>query len=149
MLIRDAQIQDANDIFQWRNDPLSIAMFANTNEVSLNEHNTWYRKILENPLCKIYIGENAIGKVGVCRFDLDCSDNFSEVSINLNPEMRGKKYSQKLLFNAILKYKLNVNFLLKAKIRRQNSASLRIFTNSKFHIYASDESFFYLKNDIH
>ena len=57
-----------------------------------------------------YIGEHNGTKIGVCRFEYNNEKNISEISINLNPNERGKGYGKKLLTNAIKTYLKNKKY---------------------------------------
>ncbi len=105
MLIRNADLSDLQDIFEWRNDPFSRSMFLSSEVVSLNQHIDWYQRSLKNPNRRIYIGSINELKVGMVRFDFDKSTQKSEVSINLNPSLRGKGFGFQLLSKSISVYK--------------------------------------------
>ncbi len=105
MLIRNADLSDLQDIFEWRNDFFSRSMSLGLEVVSLNEHIDWYQRSLKNPNRRIYIGSINELKVGMVRFDFDKSTQKSEVSINLNPSLRGKGFGFQLLSKSISVYK--------------------------------------------
>ena len=65
MLIRNADLSDLQDIFEWRNDSFSRSMFLSSEVVSLNEHIDWYQRSLRNPHSRIYIGSIDDLKIGV------------------------------------------------------------------------------------
>jgi len=144
MLIRDADLSDVHDIFEWRSDTLSRSMFVNTGTVSLQEHIDWYERSLKNPLRKIYIGVAENSKVGAVRFDFDVVSNKSEVSINLNPKFRNKGYGFILLSYAISLYLHHKSTTLIATVKKGNRASLRIFEKCNFFKECEDEFFYRL-----
>jgi UDP-2,4-diacetamido-2,4,6-trideoxy-beta-L-altropyranose hydrolase len=145
MIIKDAEIIDSIDLFEWRNDQLSCCMSKNNKKLTIKEHEIWFKGSLKNPLRKLYVGIDSNGKIGVCRFDYDELDNCSEISINLNPKMRGKNLSYEFLNNSIKKYVANNSCKLKATIKKENKASLKIFEKSGFLYFAEDSNFFYLR----
>ena len=144
LVIRESALKDLNDIHVWRNDPLSCLMSMRSGAISIEQHRKWYLDCLANALIKVYIGIIDGEKVGICRFAYDKHDNCAEVSINLNPKMRGKNISRTFLLNSIATYKKNNSYKLKATIRRENNASLKIFKQCKFIIISEDQHFFYL-----
>lgn len=144
MLIRKADITDMMDIFQWRNDRHSRSMFTDAKTVSLPEHTKWFKSALRENLILVFIGINGAGKIGITRFDLNANTNSSEVSINLNPEMRGKNMSFDLLSKSIMLYKKDHLVKLTATIKHENKASLRIFGKCGFLKIAEDNIFQYL-----
>lgn len=144
MDIKDVANDDLLDIFVWRNDPISRHNSICNNKVSLDEHKNWFENSLLNPLRKIYIGIIRNEKVGICRFDKEKQMNSAEVSINLNPSMRGKNLSYDLLSNSLDIYKKNNQIKLTATIKKDNRASLRIFQKCNFIIVSEDINFYYL-----
>jgi len=144
MLIRKADITDIMDIYQWRNDRHSRSMFLNTSAVSLPEHTKWFETALKENSILVFIGINGAGKIGITRFDLNVNTNSSEVSINLNPEMRGKNMSFDFLSSSIMIYKKDHLVKLTATIKHENKASLRIFGKCGFLKIAEDNIFQYL-----
>jgi|AntAceMinimDraft_1070359.scaffolds.fasta_scaffold12222_3 RimJ/RimL family protein N-acetyltransferase len=144
MLIRTADLSDIQDIFEWRNDSFSRSMFLSSEVVYLNEHIDWYQRSLKNPHKKMFIGSINDLKVGVVRFDFDEDTEKSEVSINLNPLLRGNGYGFTLLSKSISVYEQSNDTTLTATIKRENSASLRIFSKCDFHKKSEDDFFYYL-----
>jgi RimJ/RimL family protein N-acetyltransferase len=144
MKIRNAESYDSVDVFEWRNDQLSCHMFVNNKKVTREEHEIWFQSSLRNPLKKLYIGIDSNEKIGICRFDYDESNNSSEVSINLNPKMRNKNLSYQFLVSSIKKYTLENPCTLKATIKKENKASLKIFEKCVFVYFAEDDDFYYL-----
>lgn len=144
MLIRTADLSDLQDIFEWRNDSFSRSMFLSSEAVSLKEHIDWYQRSLSNPLRKIFIGSIEDLKVGVVRFDFDLDTDQSEVSINLNPQLRNNGYGFTLLSKSINIYDQDKYATLTAKIRRGNNASLKIFSKCDFKNKSEDDFFYHL-----
>ena len=78
---------------------------------------------------KIYVGEceNTGQLLGMVRFDRNVSSSDCEVSIILNPNVRGRGLSKLLLEGAIHKLEFKGQLVLTAKIKPQNKASIRCF----------------------
>jgi len=88
--IRNAQIEDSDQLFLWRNHE-SIRAVSRTNHlINSQEHDAWIKSKLNDPNCVLLIGAFDGLDIGVVRFDLE-SDFDAEVSIYLNPceELRG------------------------------------------------------------
>lgn len=147
MFIRAVDLSDLQDIFEWRNDALSRFMSISSGTVSLIDHIDWYQRSLKNPFRKIFIGLTKDKKVGVVRFDLDVDSNESQVSINLNPHLRGKGYSFTLLSRSINLYLQDQEATLRAIIKKENCGSLKIFGKCNFHIESETEFFYYLTRE--
>ena len=52
-----ATIDNSKDIFEWRNDDYTRAMYINGERIAWEDHNTWYAKILESKKSIIYLGK--------------------------------------------------------------------------------------------
>lgn len=137
--VRKATEEDSLDIFEWRNDPVTRLMSFTQTPVSLENHTKWFSASLQNPKREIYIGEYEGSKIGVVRFDE--REDEAEVSINMNPAFRGKKLALPFL-NISLKSKTHVI----AKIKENNTASLKLFQRAGFKEKEKiDDFFIYIK----
>jgi len=132
MRIKDATFNDAQEIFEWRNDISSRNMSSNSHNVSFEEHLVWFTKTLKSDDCVLLIGLIGDKKLGVCRFDINAEEYSAEVSINLNPEFRGKGLSEKFLRTSICLFLKSHQLILTARIKNINTASTRIFESSGF-----------------
>jgi hypothetical protein len=145
MIIREAALYDSLDIFAWRNDPVSRSMSVGGGVVNLKEHEYWFHDSLTNPLRKLYVGVITEGKVGVCRFDYSEATNCADVSININPCMRGKNLSQGFLLHSITAYREGRHCQLNARVRKHNLASIKIFQKNNFIQHLEDDNFYFFK----
>lgn len=116
-------------------------MFRNNRIVGLEEHSEWFQNSLANPSRKIFIGEILNKKIGICRFDQKNSKNCAEISINLNPAMRGKNLGYIFLKNSMLLYQEDKPTNLLAEIRKDNIASIKIFEKCGFVVESSKDEF--------
>ena len=130
--IRPASNIDRDEIYAWRNDPVSRSMSFNNSIVLYEEHRNWFENSLINVNRKLYIGEVAGSKIGICRFDLNATDSSVEVSINMNPTSRGCGFGKKFLASCVELYLKDNQHNLLAKIKPDNIASLKIFKSSGF-----------------
>ena len=134
MIIQKITKKDSLDIWLWRNDNKSIFFSKNKKKITLESHNKWFKKNLNNRKVKFYIGcivkKNQKKKVGVVRFDI--KSKYSLVSINLNPIMRGKNLSYILLAAAIKKFLKLKKIKLIAEIKKDNFASIKCFLKNGF-----------------
>ena len=46
--VRLAKNEDSNEIFEWRNDPVTREMFINSDIVKINEHRNYFESTLVN-----------------------------------------------------------------------------------------------------
>lgn len=126
MEIRYATIDDAVDVLEWRNDPVSVAA-SKTGTVNLSDHLSWFAKSMHNPNRCLFIVTEGKHRVGMVRFD-KIQDAWL-VSINIAPAERGKGYGEAALRMAIAKIS---NSRLLAEIKLDNLASIRIFERCGF-----------------
>lgn len=149
-------MQDSQDVFSWRNDAATIQASLSAKPVMWEAHEKWYSKSLNTPLRLLLIVESSTqvkSKIGMVRFDLLTMPTvsqhldtqaaqpltYAEVSINLNPQLRGKGYGALCLesaisfFTATLK---NSSFEscthILAQIKATNDASKKVFEKAGF-----------------
>ncbi|MBA8829263.1 RimJ/RimL family protein N-acetyltransferase [Alpinimonas psychrophila] len=144
MTVREANWADCETLFMWRNDPSTRSASLETGEVSWESHGSWFRAALSSSTRHIFIVEatfaESISSVGMCRFDVE--NETAEVSINLNPSLRGKGLSLEVL-SAALDYFRNGSrseTTIIARVRVDNPASLRLFERAGFERTHEDAS---------
>lgn len=141
MLCRRVMLKDSHDVLQWRNDPTTRAMSLNQEIISETEHLAWFSKMLNNKLHLGIVGEINREKIGVVFFQINNYDAF--VSINLNPEHRGKNLAVKFLDSALREVKILLpgvcNF--KAEVKNNNKTSIKVFAKNGFSIEREKDGF--------
>ena len=125
MTLRKATPDDAADLLAWRNDPLTRAMSRNSDPVEAADHARWFQRALQDPTCTLLIGEDDGRKIGMVRLS---RGEETEVSINLNPAVRGRGLSRELLTKALAQE----SGALLAVIKPENLASIRLFEGAGF-----------------
>ncbi len=132
--LREAAIDDAKLIFDWRNDPLVREVSFSSDEITWESHLNWFKRTLENPLRKIFIGlyQKNSEPFGQVRFD--SKDNEAEISIVIAPDHRGKGLGLFLINEGVLKISgLNTNLQkIIAYIKPTNIASKNVFKKAGF-----------------
>jgi len=146
--IRLAVHKDINNIFEWRFEEHSKDMSFNEKIPTREEHSIWFNRSLRSKNRILYVGTINKKSIGVCRFDLDSKEFESEVSINMDPEMRGKGLGQKFLSQCVMKYLETHSHDLFAKIKPKNLASLKIFKSIGFGEYSNSNAMIVLKKPI-
>ena len=145
--IRPANLNDCKSLFDWQSDELSRKMSFNGSSPSIEDHEVWFENSLSNVDRVLYVGELGYKRLGVCRFDFLESEKLAEVSININPSMRGCGLGKKFLFESIECYLEKNKYNLLAKVKPNNLASLNVFKSAGFESFASDESMVVLRRD--
>lgn len=143
MKIRLVTLEDSSEILEWRNDPDTRKMFISTARVEPEEHQRWLQDSLKNPLRVLYIGLEGEKKVGICRFDYSPEKQTAEISINLNPSVRGMNLSVPFLQTSIDSFRESNRCPLTATVKKGNLASIRCFEKCNFIYDRQDEVFNY------
>lgn len=139
MLIRNVNLNDCDIIFEWKNNKLTRKMFIKNNEIAYQEHLQWFKDTLNNPLQYLYIGETEGKKIGICKFDVEKEKVSSKVSINFNPDFRGKGIEKKFLMEAIKYFETFNRSELTAQIKFNNNHSKTIFEYANFKVYKKNK----------
>ena len=131
MRVRKAEKADCQDIFNWRNNFVSRQMFHNTNVVGWDEHIAWFEKVLSSHQTVLLIcAEASDKKIAVVRFDIE--ETCVEVSINTNPDMRGRGYGKQCLNAAIAYFIGERPSIMRAEIKDENIVSKKAFEAAGF-----------------
>lgn len=113
--------------------------------VERDVHEAWFQRVLSDPQRALFIGltHDDGAKIGMCRFDLAADGKQAEVSINLNPAIRGKGWAKPLLREAMFHYGADNPVALTATVKRHNAAAARCFLACGFHLRAEDDDYLY------
>ena len=129
LTLRQAVESDSESLLEWRNDATTKAFSLIGDEVTRAQHEAWFNKTLQDKNCLLIIGEVLGDPVGMVRINILSDSGLGQVSINLNPDFRGKGISKILLSNALSiasnEFKEVKGFV--AEIHIANSTSRRIF----------------------
>lgn len=148
IILRPATHADSANLFAWRNDPNTRRASVSQDPVTLDDHEQWLSRSLADPQRVLYIASSldGLGKdepIGMCRFDLQADGVAAEVSINLNPDFRGRGLAGGILDEAIKRFlsDFGAPIVLTATIRLDNDASRRIFARCGFDVFAQSDEF--------
>jgi hypothetical protein len=140
---RKAEPADEHDLWVWRNDPLTRQMSKETAPVPRDVNRQWFADSLVNPDRVIYLLEDERGKLGMVRFDTLAPGDF-QISINLNPDWRGRGLCRPVLGGAIDRFvEGRGRLLLRADIRDENDASAKCFVANGFVLRRADGGYRY------
>lgn len=120
-------MSDAQQLFDWANDPDVRAMSINSNRINWEEHLTWFKKKLESPLCKIFILEQSHTPVGQIRYEK--LDGVWVVDYSIGKNFRGSGLGRTILEQSIPLFKSEV---IVAVVKKSNAASNKIFISLGF-----------------
>lgn len=145
--IKQADDSDRLTILDWRNDELTREMSLSSDLVSINDHNQWFKNASNSKNSLLLMcSRNPNTKIAFVHFKLNMTDAY--VSINLNPDERGKGLSREVLKQAIeyLLFHHSQCKRLIAKIKDVNIPSIKIFISLGFKKYdCSDNVSFFEK----
>lgn len=130
--LRTATEADMADLLAWRNHPDTRGASFNTDPITPEGHEAWFRKKLASTETVIYIAMSETDKLGTIRFE----DNGETIktSIMLNPVFFGQGLGPKIISIATEKYlkeKRPAKPLI-AEIKTGNTASLKAFAKAGF-----------------
>lgn len=146
---REVNINDSQDLFNWRNDMLTRKMFRNPKRVNIEQHHEWLsNKIINNNCYFLIFFIGGLRKIGYVRFDI--KDTFAEISINISPLERGNGYATKCLLLSIKSFQKKYTEVKKllAEIKTSNIASKKSFEKVGFKVMRDDGEFWQLNKSI-
>jgi RimJ/RimL family protein N-acetyltransferase len=134
LTLRQAVESDSESLLEWRNDATTKAFSLRSDEVTREQHEAWFNKTLQDTNCLLIIGEVLGGPVGMVRINILNDSGLGQVSINLNPDFRGRGLSRQLLGSSLLFATQVFDNVSKycADIHIKNVASQKIFTSVGF-----------------
>ena len=136
--LRKADINDAEILLEWRNDPDTIKNSVTQEKVSFFGHLAWLYRTLNDPNIELYIAVDNLVPVGTIRLDYTEAGRGGMpeewvVGITVAPVARKKGYGLAILKEAIDNHR-NRNFM--ALVRSTNLSSKTIFKKCGF-VYCS------------
>lgn len=142
---RKASIEDAQLLFDWRNDPFTREMSGTNEEITLDEHITWLKRKLDDPGVYLYILSDGINNIGQLRLE-PIKKEFI-ISYSIAKEFRSRGFGKIIIKMIIDEFPESV-FI--AFVKKENYQSSKILTSLGFENYKSyDENTellkFYLK----
>ena len=136
--LKEKNIKSLNFIFILRNKRYVRKNSAVTKKIGINEHENWFKKFFKNKKNKIYIIKTNKKEIGYIR--LQKKRNTFELSWALLSSYKGKKIISKCLKKVTLRKKNNY----KAKIKKNNYASIKAAYNAGFRFKKNEKSFVYV-----
>lgn len=136
LVIRPARPDDGEMLWHWRNNPEVRRASLTTEEIPLEQHLDWYCRALQNPKREVLFAELQGEPIGMVRFDTD--EETTTVSILLAADYRGRGLAGPVLSAAMCASSLGRG-KLRALVKRDNPASLRLFQSLGFSIVIDDD----------
>lgn len=136
-------MEDAELLFQWKNDKTTIENSISKRGVTMEEHLKWLEKVIENPNRQLFIMDVDGTPVGQLRLDLEGSS--AEISYGLGAEFRGKGLGRLVLEQAETLAEVFAISTLTAEVLPHNAASQKLFKSLGFEEEKREEIYVYRK----
>ena len=120
LVLRPAEMEDAEHLHAWRNDPDTRRASRDQSEIEFDSHLIWLKESHENPDRRIFIAEMDGIPVGTVRSDL--SDGVFELSWTVAPDARGQGIGKRM----VALHAAQIEGPIRAEVRIGNVASVRI-----------------------
>jgi ribosomal protein S18 acetylase RimI-like enzyme len=118
-------LRNEKDVFKW---------LINNNIISLNEHDKWFNKLINNRNDIIMLAEYKNKVIGFMQFQ-KIDPSVFELHFRVHPEFQGQGVAQGL-FDLILKNNQDISGkILVAKVKHNNSKSINFFLRNNFEMY--------------
>lgn len=145
--MRDVNFQDSEVLLEWRNQR-EVRIFSRNQElIPKDMHEQWLKNRLKLvPREPFWMFENSLGKIGFVRFDFDPALKHYEISIVVNPAMRGMGFGHIVLQLAIENCMArNQESIFFAETHTNNLSSKLLFLKSGFEKFAQNGDFLAFK----
>lgn len=126
--IRPANVDDAPDLFRWRNDVATRLASRNSGELRYHDHLAWLERTLADSARQLFIAELDGRAIGTIRADTSTSGDYTVLSWTIAPECRGLGYGKQIL----TAYVKTAEGTLRADIRPENQPSRRMVESLGF-----------------
>ncbi len=134
--VRRAEESDCDKIHAWRNAGITRFFSFSRAEISLVEHQQWFRKVLDDDRCVLLVGEQNGQPVGVLRYDFH-SDVKALVSVYLVPDCHGQGLGSSLIRVGSDWIRLHYPLCqtIQAEVLKENAAGRKAFLAAGFGEY--------------
>ncbi len=131
-MLRLANKNDVELVFNWVNDELVRQNAINKEKVKWENHIIWFKDKILSQDTYIFILEQDSTPIGQIRFDKE-KDGFI-IDYSIDKKFRGKGFGQKILIQSLQKiYEAEgKNITIKATVLKSNMGSQKVFTKVGF-----------------
>ena len=133
--IRQANEEDSQPLFEWRNHPTIRAVSRNNAPIIWEDHQRWLSVVIDAKDRELLIGIISDQPVGVVRFDIE--GEVAEISIYLVPDGGFVGQGRNLLLSAELWLKANCPDIIsiRAIVMGENQLSKNLFLGTNYHTH--------------
>lgn len=131
--IRKVKWDDRRLLFEWANDPICRRFSFHSNPIQWQEHISWFHQKLKDPNTNLFLLMDSKGvPMALVRFERSGYEEYL-VGINVDSERRNKGVGTAALTLACeTLFKEYKAVRIVAKIKKENRASIRAFSNAGF-----------------
>lgn len=136
VILRKATMDDMQKVYNWRNHIDIRKCSRNNGEIDFQQHQRWFREVLDDQDRLLLIGSVDKRDVAVLRYDID--NNEAEVSVFLAPDEIGRGYGKALLAAGekyIVTNRPDVESVI-AEVMAENKVSQKLFESSGYALNA-------------
>lgn len=134
LILRKAQMEDCQVIYDLRNDPQVRANSFDNSVIPYDSHEKWFSVSMENKSRRIFIIQEGKTVLGAVRFDMNLDFSEAVVSINVASSAWGKGIGTFALQEGerVLKEEFGSIKGITARILDENTASKKLFSKCKY-----------------
>jgi RimJ/RimL family protein N-acetyltransferase len=137
MKLRLATLDDAKDLFDWRNDPITLKHSTTKELIDYKEHLEWLQSSLNNVNRQIFVLEDTCGlPIGTIRCDRSI-ENQHTLSWTISPIHRKRGYATTML-NLFFNNHHGKEYV--AEIYDTNIASINLVRKFKFNLISKNKT---------
>lgn len=131
--LRQAKIDDIQQVFNWRNDPWIVSLSSSQSQVNWEEHIEWYQNVLTSDQALFLIIEPEPNiSAGVVRLDR-INEYQAKIAIYLLKRFTGQGIGVSAILSACLHGFISWSIqTIHAYIRNENHSSISAFTKAGF-----------------
>lgn len=133
VFLRNANIEDAQILLEWKNDPITIDSAFINKFVDYKTHIQWFENKLLDRNCFMYILMDGIECVGQLR--IDKVGDIGEIDYTIAPNKRKMGYGS-IIIKLAEEIALNNIKVLMGLVKDTNKPSKKCFKNNKFTEFA-------------
>ncbi len=130
LTIREACDSDIFTYFNWVNDPLVRSSAFNSNTIDIEEHQTGYKKQLNDSNSYLFFLEANRLPIGQIRFN--CKAEKAFIDYSLDEFVRNRGWSEQLIRLGASKLHTSRPSIINAEVKSNNVKSISVFTRLGF-----------------
>ena len=140
--LRKANIDDANIILEWRNDPLTRENSFSKEPIDPETHIKWFNSKLSDENCFMFILVDGTERVGQLR--IDKVNDIGEISYMIAPNKRKMGYGKQIIKLAEGAVNSNIKVLV-GLVESFNEASKKCFIVNNYSEFTGGDITCYIK----